>query len=350
MSPPLEQSAPPGRGQTGQNFESVTNTATRRSEPQDAFAEINSRTIPELWAMLGLPGEPKPNGSRRSPFRDEKRPSFSIKDGFHWKDFGTGEGGDGVAFVMAALRCTPAEAREWWLERDGIGPVDRFSPPRGPAKAPEPPKTIRWPGELREGKVATWAAFAERRGLSYRSVEVMVRADNLRFLMVDGVKCYAITDRANRAAEIRRIDGRLFGELKAYPLPGVDKRWLPGLANMAQAPAEAGILITEGATDLLAAFDLYTRYRMGGGRRSWIPAALLGASCKTLAPEAIPFVRGRRVRLVPDGDDKGDEMAKHWRNLLLGLGCTVDVVKLPRGRDLSDMKSEIQPEELFEIR
>ena len=301
--------------------------------------------------MLGQPGELKPNGTQRSPFREERHSSFSIFDnGRRGKDHGTGECVDGVALVMAVLGCDAAEARRWALERQGIDHLDGLLAPQRPIKATEPPKTIRWPGELREGSTATWAAFAERRGLSYRSVQVMVGAGILRFLMANGAKCFAITDRTNRAAEIRRIDGRLFGEMKAFPLPGVDKRWLPGLATIAQASPEAGILVTEGATDLLTAIHLYTKYRMAGGGRSWVCAALLGAACKTLAPEAIPFVRGRRVRMVPDGDDKGDEMAKHWRDLLLGLGCTVDVVKLPRGKDLSDMKGELQPGELFHVR
>jgi hypothetical protein len=314
---------------------------------RDVFAEINSHLIPELAAMLGIPGELR-EGMNLSPLREERTPSFSIyAGGTKFKDHGGDAQGDGVAFVMAALRCDHAGARDWWMERHGIDRIEGLLAQGGPASTPQPPKAIKWPGELSEGTAATWAAFAERRGISYRCTHTMVHAGILRFLRVDGVPCFAITDRSNRAAEIRRMDGRLFGSLKAFPLSGVDKSWLPGLACIAQAKPDAGIVITEGATDLPTAIDLYTAYRKSGGARSWVCAALLGAGCKTLASEAIPFVRSRRVRLVPDGDDKGDTMAATWKELLLALGCTVDVVKLPRGKDLSDVKGELQPEGLF---
>jgi hypothetical protein len=297
--------------------------------------------------MLGL-SELKPNGNQRSPIRDERHASFSIfDDGHGWKDHGSGDGGDGVDFVRVALRCDHAGVRDWWMGREGIDRIDGMLAQRRPASTRQLPKAIKWPAELCEGTAATWEAFAKRRGISYRSTHAMVAAGILRFVRVNGAACYVITDRSNRAAEIRRLDGKLFGELKAFPLSGVRKDWLPGLACIAQATPEAGIVITEGATDLLTAIDLYTGYRKGGGARSWVCAALLGAGCKTLAPEAVPFVRGRRVRLVPDGDKRGDEMAENWQALLLGIGCTVDVVKLPRGKDLSDVKEEIEPEGLF---
>jgi hypothetical protein len=128
----------------------------------------------------------------------------------------------------------------------------------------------------------------------------------------------------------------------------VDKSWPVGLEYATDAPQGVGILIAEGATDYLSAFDFYVRHRKAGGK-PWVPGALLGASCKILHPEAERILRGRRVRLVPDGDSAGDGMAEHWRGLLLGLGCTVDVVKLPRGKDLSDMRGKIQAAELFHV-
>jgi hypothetical protein len=108
------------------------------------------------------------------------------------------------------------------------------------------------------------------------------------------------------------------------------------------------VLITEGATDLLAAVDLYSRYRRDhGGRESWQPIALLGARCKTLHDDAAAIIRGRHVRLVPDADPAGDTMAEHWTALLRKIGCAVDVVELPRGTDLTDNLHSISPTDLF---
>ena len=76
-------------------------------------------TIPELWAMLGLPG--KPGRSCRSPFREDRNPSFSIYDGGHrWKDHGTGLGGD-ADFRAAACNLSKAEGARKLIELAGTG-------------------------------------------------------------------------------------------------------------------------------------------------------------------------------------------------------------------------------------
>lgn len=46
---------------------------------------------------------------------------------------------------------------------------------------------------------------------------------------------------------------------------------------------------------------------------------------------------GRHVLLALDGDEAGRDAALLWAEHLLANGCTVDIVPLPEGRDLSDM-------------
>ncbi len=300
--------------------------------------------------MLGLPGEPKISGTMRSPFRDESNPSFSIFDNGHgFKDHGgEGAGGDGVEFVRVTLRTDHAGVRDWYLERSGIDYFDHGDgkASRRPAKAP---KRIEWPAELVEGSGTTWKAFSVKLGIPFPAIHSAVKAGILRFTKIDGIRCYVVTDAANRAAEIRRIDGGLFNNKKAYPLKGVDKAWLPGIELVKVTPKSTGIFLTEGPKDYLAAVGVYSRYKRElGGTNSWLPAAVLGASCTKLHPELVPWFRGRRVRLVPDGDDAGDRMGETWRALLLDLGCTVDLVKMPRGKDLFDLRGEIQPDGLFQ--
>lgn len=323
--------------------------------PPDVFEELRQRyTIAQAWQALGLPGEPKEHGMMRSPFRDERTPSFSIFDnGTGFKDHGTGVGGDLIEFIRVALDSDHAAVREWGKERLGIdhldGEISRRTLPQRPVKEPEPPKPIEWPGGTEPFEITAHAldGFARSRGITYKAAHVAQAAGLLRFLKIDGRKCYVVTDNTRRCAEIRAIDGSLFGGKKAFPLPNVCKAWLPGLAGMETAPKSAGVFIAEGCSDLLSALALYTAYKCHGGPRSWIISGLFGASCKSLTPEAQAIIRGRRVRLCPDGDEAGDRMAEHWKPLLLSLGCTVDVVKLPRGKDLSDMRHEITPEELF---
>jgi hypothetical protein len=323
--------------------------STIKTPPRDVFAEAREKyTIAEVWAAFGYAGEPK--ASCKSPFREDKRPSFSIYNhGRSWTDHTTGESGDVIEFARHALGgCDHKAVRDWFGERIGIDHLDYFPVTRKPVKVPETHKRIEWPGDLLEGTEATWVGFAELRELTYPTVWTLVKSGILRFTKIKGIKCYVITDNERRAAEIRRMDGHPFGEAKAYPLRGCDKRWLPGASLLYEAPLDTSILIVEGATDLLSAVHIYSRYRrIHGGKNSWQPVSLLGAGCKLLAPECAVLIRGRHVRLVPDADDAGDRMRDHWTDLLRRLGCTVDTVTLPRGTDLTDHLSTISPTDLF---
>jgi hypothetical protein len=42
-------------------------------------------------------------------------------------------------------------------------------------------------------------------------------------------------------------------------------------------------------------------------------------------------------------------MADHWTGLLRKIGCTVDVVNLPKGTDLTDHLSTLPPLDLFSL-
>tara|TARA_R100001440_G_C2445685_1_gene107159 strand:- start:292 stop:525 length:234 start_codon:yes stop_codon:yes gene_type:complete len=75
--------------------------------------------------------------------------------------------------------------------------------------------------------------------------------------------------------------------------------------------------------------------------------ALLGSKCKQLDPGLLERMSGKHVRLVPDGDDDGDAMRDTWNELLTEAGASVDVIRMPRGKDLSDMAGQIQPGEVF---
>lgn len=309
----------------------------------DIFGEARSKiTIPDAWELLALPGTPKT--SCKSPFREDKHPSFSIhSNGTAWTDHASGDGGDVVEFIRHAIGGDHKKVREWLIPHITPGTITSTV-----SKTSAPPKRIEWPGELIEGTSATWKAFARHRGLTFPAVQVMIEAGILRFTIANGAKCFVITDASRRAGEIRRMDGQLFGSSKAFPLRGVDKTWLPGIDLLRSAPKSTAVLITEGATDLLAACDLYTRYRREfGGSHSWQPIALLGAGCRNLHPEAVEIIRGRHVRLVPDADPAGDQMADHWQALLRKIGCAVDVVTLPPKTDLTHHLSTITTTDLF---
>jgi hypothetical protein len=303
-----------------------------------------SITIPQAWEMLGLQGEPK--ASCKSPFRDERTPSFTIyENGTKWKDHGEQIGGDVVEFIKTAIGGDYSAVREWLQSRIGI-----IEAPRTTVKATTAPKVIQYPAPFIKGYRRHWEAMAAAKGIDSFTAKFMDTFDLLKFMRIDGASCYVVTDEKNKSAEIRRLDGSLFNDKKAYKLPGVDKSWLVGAEILKQTP-DANVLFVEGATDFLTAWDMVITYSKDKANRKapWTPVALLGASCKALHPECAELLAGRHVRLVPDGDDAGDKMRDHWVQSLTAIGCSVDVVVVPRGKDLTDIKSELQPQELFTL-
>jgi hypothetical protein len=69
-------------------------TGIAKDSPLQAAKE--ELPIPALWHLLNLAG--KPGKSCKSPFREDRNPSFSIyDDGRKWKDHATGQGGDAAA-------------------------------------------------------------------------------------------------------------------------------------------------------------------------------------------------------------------------------------------------------------
>ena len=320
---------------------------------RNLFAEARERfTIADLWSVFGFEGTPRP--SCRSPFREDRSASFSIFDGGRaWHDHATGEGGDVIEFIRVALNADHRGVREWLVEHlcaINSAPACRVKVYRLSARIErsDEPRSIQWPAEIREGTAADLSVLCEARGITTLAGEVLTEAGVVRFTEIDNHPCMVITDREERAAEIRRLDGTLFPNgSKAFPLRGVTKSWLVGAELLRREGSDTSIMIVEGATDLLTAIDLYVRYRKAGGSRSWVPVALLGAGCRRLDAECAALIRGRHVRLVPDGDDAGEGMVVHWLKLLRSLGCRVDVAQMPEGTDLSDHRETINPSDLF---
>ena len=117
------------------------------SSAQDLITAKERLTIEEAWIGLGIPGAPK-RGLNQSPFRVDKTPSFSIHaGGRRWKDFGTGEGGSVVDFIMKATGSSVGDAIRTALRMAGVGAGMPTPPPLAyvPEPRPEPePFVNRW--------------------------------------------------------------------------------------------------------------------------------------------------------------------------------------------------------------
>ena len=300
-------------------------------------------TIPQAWQMLGLQGEPK--ASCKSPWRDERTPSFSIYDnGRKFKDHGEQIGGDVVEFIRYTLGTDHAGVRQWLTQH-------LTNVPTVPTKRTTTPKVIQWPAPHHEGDERHHSAMVKARGLHPITVRFLAKFDMLRFTNIQGMSGFIVSDASMRNAEIRRANGAPWPQSgkPQYPLTGAAKEWLVGAEILRHVP-DAHVMLCEGATDFLTAWDLVVRYRMQDRTApKWVPVGLLGAGCKVLHPECAELLTGRHVRLVPDGDKAGREMLAHWQEVLASIGCTTDAAIMPDETDLTDHHAELktQPQTLF---
>ena len=301
-----------------------TDYTARRAELKERYR------IPQAWAHLGFEG--LPSKSCRCPWRDDRKPSFSVHDdGRAFKDFSNDEGGDVIAFVMQALGVSFKEAVKWCEERAGMIALNsdaaRSLPrlPRQPAQE-KPAKELKIP-ELFKGSNLSLSQLSRSRGLWSYAVKVAIEIGTLRFGKVCGERCWILLDASRKLAEARRLDGKPFdavGNLpvrKAHTLAGSSKAWPLGLCLDGKANPDATILLVEGGPDYLAAFDFMAQKKAQGLQ----PVAMLGAS-NQFPKEALEKMASRRVRIFPhhDPNENGMRAAQGWFEQLAGVGCKVD--------------------------
>jgi hypothetical protein len=184
-------------------------------------------SISQLWAMLNLPG--KPGRSCRSPFREDRNPSFSIYDyGRKWKDHATGQGGDAVDFVAAACNLSPEEGARRLIELAGVLPhpnertsLGNFVRSHNVEEEEKARKRKSWPvfEALTREEIK---AIAELRGLSVEGVSLGAQAGLLYCANSREGRAWIITDSRRRSAQARRMDGQPWARIgaKAWTLPG----------------------------------------------------------------------------------------------------------------------------------
>ena len=150
------------------------------------------------------------------------------------------------------------------------------------------------------------------------------------------------------------MDGLLFPRkddgpgIKAWTLPGSRAGWPVAAAEACQ---RSRVALVEGGPDLLAALHLA---RAAGVLPAVGVTAMLGAGCR-IAPDALPFFRGKRVRIFPhadppraDGSAPGIEGAARWQDALTDAGAVVDAFDISgltgtgghHIKDLNDLAKE----------
>ena len=284
------------------------------------LAEAKERLrIPDLWRRLDLPGEPK--ASCKSPFREDRRASFSVSaDGLLFNDFTTGAGGDAIDFLQLATGLSREAACRKFIELAG-GSVSSPLPTikRSPA-APQAREKPALPA-MRRGTMAELETLAKLRAVSVAACILANDAGLVRFADWKGKPAWIVTDNERLNAQARRLDGEQWEGIgaKAQTLPGSWASWPLGIKTGADYPA---FMLVEGGGDLLAALH-FIHEHPEGGEAMFFPIAMLGASQRIHA-DALPLLTGKRVRIYTHADTAGREGAEGWAAQLAGVGAEVD--------------------------
>jgi hypothetical protein len=315
--------------------------------------------LPALAQSLGLVICERP-GACRSPFREERKPSFSwriAQDGrARWKDFGTNDdGGDCAGFLAKARGLSNREAVKRYLELAGVsdtssGPLPALRPiepkPILPAKA-EPKEKPKLPEDLHSGTIDEMGELLELRDwdVSVEHLHEVSKLGLLRFGTWQGKRAWFLVDPAGRFFEARRMDGQKWANGAKS-----DSRGSKSLLGAELVSPGSLALLVEGAPDLLAC----SIYKSWGRSRSTcthtengpcfaddaVPVAMLGAGVR-LKDEDLERFKGVRVIIFPHNDCAGKNARDNWKAQLRKAGASVGDVSLDNflfkgGKDLSD--------------
>ncbi len=273
--------------------------------------------LPALLAELGLAEHART--SARCPIHEDRSPSFSVwhsTHGWRWKcQAGCGEG-DEIDFLETYRRSTKTAAVRLFLEMAGGRSAPLPQPPPTPRKASAEASGLALPPDATPGTEADWRTLAALRNVALIAPATAAQQlGTLLFGTVCGFPCWILTDTRRLCAEARRMDGKLFpvvgtlGERKAHTLRGSVKSWPVGLAVKGYDLANfRALLAVEGSPDYLSALHFALH-----GNADCLPIAFLGAGVAgAIHPDALPLLRGRRVRFYPHADKSGGDAICKW--------------------------------------
>jgi hypothetical protein len=284
-------------------------------------------SIPTIWQFLKLPG--RPAASCRSPFRRDRRSSFSVyQNGQRWKDHATSEGGDSISFFAKARGIEMSQALSEYVE---LANGRITSQPAAPVIwAPKTEDSSKRPNlkNLRIGTRFELETLAALRNIDPQAVELAQEMGTLRFGHLSWAASWILMDQSGICAEGRRLDGKFYvasGSLssrKAHSIRGSTKSWPVGILPASKYREFESIAFIEGAPDYLAVLHFMARQNRSG----ILPVAILGRASTRISPEALKYFKGKRVRIFPhnDADGGGLQSAKDWARQLASVGASVD--------------------------
>ena len=291
--------------------------------------------IIERWplaAMLARCNISVPSrGKFCSPFRPDNNPSCEIY-GETIRDRSTGESLDSIRVFAEHKGLSNSEAiRELYREIKSGKPLQQL-----PQRQQQPPKHKLVLPYLHYS-IEEADQLARLRGLSAWGVDFAGFMGTLAFADLAGFQCWILSDGDKKLAEARRMDGEKFpeigllGERKAHTLRVSCKSWPLGMNSQGvNVPAGLPVWLVEGGPDYLAACDVLMH-----SPREFLPVSMLGSS-QRIHSDALPFFRGRDVRILGHPGDAGLKAAMTWAEQLIAAGASVRTTQL-KGGDLNEL-------------
>ncbi len=222
---------------------------------------------------------------------------------------------------------------------DGPSPVPQTSPPfAGESEDAKKAKHRQsWP-EFRPLDDAAIHAIAKLRSLPIHAVTWLARMGYLKGAMIDGQPCFILTE--GSFAQARRFDGEMLqtrhGSAKTKNLYGSQGAFI-GQAHLGRTNP---VLMLEGAIGLLEGLAAL----MHTDCTNWtVLAATSSGSRFHRDPSLLERLRGRRVLIIPDADERGMEGAATWLTDLESVNASVEAIALPAGcKDLGSVLKDLQ--------
>lgn len=295
---------------------------------ESIFQKAKSQvTIPEAWIQLKLPGVPKPSCS--SPFREDRKPSFSIfNGGRRFQDFATNEYGDVIDFTVRATGLGKLEAAQYLLGLKGLPPLPKWVDKPKPKKK----KCIVAPEAYDLGTKAELELLAQLRRLPIiNGLKLLRDRGILTFGYVRNTRCWSVRDNALRCIQSRPLEPhKVNWAQKANTHTGSDASWPVGLEDARNREA---IMICEGGPDMLAVATAAVLERTPDLLDKIGFVCMTGATQK-IAEDALESFKDKHCRVFAHHDAIGLRGADSW-----------SVQLLPYASDLSTWISEKEYED-----
>jgi hypothetical protein len=306
--------------------------------------------IPTCVSHLG--GEvPQRIGAFKSPFRDDKSPSFSIY-GQHldrWKDHATGDGGDCIDLIRIVRGIEAKEAiatAASWVglapEREDDSSKFRAPPPPGsrhrmPSPDAKPPKPPRLPADKKAALIYPSGNYLDYPALAAWSGKCgnMFLPSAINALGKAGA--LAISPNGNITFMFKSDACKV----RFDPMSSHSSRWIAGMANenlwgdllFDEGNIADPVFLTEGESDLITLLGVLQRLQLPGQI-----LALASASAIPNIGIMFRFFRKRKVFTLLDNDKAGALSTKRLE--ILSTAVPSAVVKhlgplLPAGHDVT---------------